>query len=219
MRRLTKLPKPEILEKNESAWLKDFLADSQNNTKRYRYRDPQIKSTLRTETADKCAYCESKLGHSSPGDVEHKVPSSKVPERQFDWTNLTLACQECNRRKNDFYDDHDGFIDPYVDEVETLIEHCGPVVIWKTGELRAEVSVGILELSSVRRAKLIERKIERLSDLCHILERFEAAAPESAIKSLLKLQVCDMAGPKAEFSAMVRSALISKGYGEVFELV
>jgi uncharacterized protein (TIGR02646 family) len=133
MRNLTKLEEPAVLAANAALWLEEFLPDQTNKTKRYRYRHADIKSTLRAETSDKCVYCESKLGHSAPGDIEHKVPSSKVPQLHFDWANLTLACQECNRRKNAFYLEHDGFLDPYVDDVEAMLEHHGPVVMWRTG--------------------------------------------------------------------------------------
>jgi hypothetical protein len=64
MRQLQKLPKPAVLEQNEIPWLAAFVDDPDNPTKRYRYRHPEIKSTLRTETSDKCVYCESKIGHA-----------------------------------------------------------------------------------------------------------------------------------------------------------
>jgi 5-methylcytosine-specific restriction endonuclease McrA len=113
MRNLKKVPTPKILEDNVAAWLAEYLADKANPTKRYRYRNDDIKGALRDETGFKCIYCESKIGHNTPGDVEHKIPSSKVPEEHFTWTNLTIACTECNRRKNDYYETDEGFLDPY----------------------------------------------------------------------------------------------------------
>ncbi len=215
MRKLTKLVEPEILASNGARWLEEFLADPTNKTRRYRYRNPEIKSALRTETSDKCVYCESKLGHSSPGDVEHKMPSSKAPMLHFKWPNLTLACQECNRRKNAFYQEHEGFLDPYIDDVEAMLEHHGPVVMWKTGEVRAEVSVGILELSSARRLKLFEMKVHKLNELSNTLERYGGAPDGSALKELLRLQIREMAACQSEYSAMVREAVIRKGYADL----
>lgn len=213
MRALTKLAKPTVLAEHEVQWLAEFLEDPTNATKRYRYRHPEIKGTLKEETADKCAYCESKLGHSSPGDVEHKVPSSKAPQLHFQWDNLTLACQECNRRKNAFYDEHDGFLDPYSDDVEDLLEHLGPIVTWKTGENRAEVCVNILELSSAKRLKLFEMKLQKLLELCHVLERYSSSALDSPLRDLLARQVRDMAAKSSEYSSMVRAAIVRKGFG------
>ncbi len=215
MRNLTKLPEPEILAANGAQWLKEFLANPRNKTTRYRYRQAQIKATLREETFDKCAYCESKLGHASPGDVEHKIPSSKVPDRHFEWRNLTMACQECNRRKNNFYSEHDGFLDPYTEDVEALLEHHGPIVQWKVGQPRAEVTVKVLELSSSSRIKLFEIKLQKLSTLSDLLERYEAAEVGSALKAMLGFQVREMTDRHSEYSAMVREAVIKKGYGHL----
>lgn len=214
MRSLAKLPKPEVLAANEAIWLDEFLADPENSTKRYRYRHPQIKTTLRAETSNKCVYCESKLGHNTPGDVEHKVPSSKVPRRHFDWLNLTIACTECNRRKNSFYSDADGFLDPYTDAIEAHLEHHGPVVSWKQGDVRGEIFVSTLDLCSEQRTALIARKIEKLNQLVHLLERY-AAETNDLLKGLLQRQVRDMASPASEYSAMIEDTLHRKGCGHL----
>jgi hypothetical protein len=87
--------------------------------------------------------------------------------------------------------------------------------MWKTGEARAEVSVGVLELSSVRRLKLFEMKVQKLVDISNLLERYESAPEPSAIRGLLKLQIREMASPHSEYSAMVREAVIKKGYGNL----
>ena len=90
--------------------------------------------TLKEETGFKCVYCESKIGHNTPGDIEHKIPSSKDEDQHFAWNNLTIACTECNRRKNDYYVIGNEFLDPYSDDVENVLEHHGPLVYWKNSE-------------------------------------------------------------------------------------
>jgi 5-methylcytosine-specific restriction endonuclease McrA len=209
MRNLVKLPKPEVLAQNEDAWLDAYLADKANATKKFRYRHHDIKGQLTSETSDKCVYCESKIGHNTPGDVEHKVPSAKQEHLHFTWENLTIACTECNRRKNDFYDEYDGFLDPYIDNVEEMLEHHGPIVLWRAGEVRAEVSVKILELNSGDRIKLIERKIAKLNELATLLER-HAALDAGVLKDLLKKEIDSMASVDAEYSAMVLAILGAK---------
>ena len=134
MRKLEKLPCPKILSDNFDVWTEEFLADTTSSTKKYRYRNPAIKEVLKNETGWKCVYCESKIGHNTPGDVEHKIPSSKAEGLHFDWDNLTVACGECNRRKNDHYEVGQEFLDPYIDDVEHEIEHYGPVVGWRNGD-------------------------------------------------------------------------------------
>jgi hypothetical protein len=71
--------------------------------------------------------CESKIGHNCPGDIEHKCPTKKRLDLIFDWTNLTIACSECNRRKLEYYNPMCMFLDPNVDDVESLVVHLGSV--------------------------------------------------------------------------------------------
>lgn len=210
MRSLEKLPKPEVLELNGQDWLDDYLSEKTNSTKRYRYRHPDIKQRLKEETGFKCVYCESKIGHNSPGDVEHKIPSSKDESRHFDWDNLTIACTECNRRKNDYYEEGEEFLDPYSDDVEQWLEHHGPLVYWKAGNARAEITIRKLELNGESRAQLIFRKIEKLDALANLVERWNSEENET-LKSLLFLQIKEMSLVRSEYSAMVLGVLRSKG--------
>jgi uncharacterized protein (TIGR02646 family) len=204
MRRLTKLPLPAVLAANAETWLTDYLADRGSATKRFRYRHAEIKETLRQETGWKCAYCESKVGHNTPGDIEHKVPSSKNEALHFEWTNLTVACTECNRRKNDYYETGEEFLDPYVDDVEACLIHLGPLVYWKPGHARAEITVRKLELDSTARPALVDRKRDVLEKARALLEGV-AAAGAGLLRELRRDEVERMCQRNAEFSAMVRT--------------
>jgi uncharacterized protein (TIGR02646 family) len=75
------------------------------------YGHPQVKEALRRAQHGKCAFCESKVLHTEPGDVEHFRPKagSRQSERQplecpgyywlaYEWQNLFLACTLCNRQ-------------------------------------------------------------------------------------------------------------------------
>jgi hypothetical protein len=159
-------------------------------------------------------YCESRVGHNTPGDVEHKIPSSKDRTKHFYWFNLTIACTECNRRKRDYYEACDGFLDPYVDNPDDHLEHNGPVVTPKVGSARAEVCVETLKLCSAERLPLVAQKIAKLEELHQVLVRYNTEAP-GPLKEILKRRLSDMAKPSAEYSAMVRDALRAKGYVEV----
>ena len=171
MRKLEKYPIPEVLEENFEIWTKEFQDDPHNQTKRLRYRHPDIKSQLRNETGNKCVYCESKVGHNTPGDIEHKIPSSVDRRLHFSWDNLTLACSECNRRKNAYFDPQAPFLDPYEDKVEELVVHHGPIVGWREGDERAEVTVRTLQLHNETRLSLVLRKIERINEVNDLIAR------------------------------------------------
>ena len=132
MRFLEKLSQPVVLLTNNIIWLNEFILDRDNKTKRYRYRHPDIKSQLKVETGKKCIYCESKIGHNTPGDIEHIIPTSRDVNQHFIWENLTIACTECNRRKNDYYERGTEFLNPYLDNnIENQIQHRGPIVEWQ----------------------------------------------------------------------------------------
>jgi len=202
MRSLTKRPIPEVLAKNAETWLAEHLADPTSKTKKYRYRDSSIKADLRDETSWKCIYCESKIGHNTPGDVEHKVPSSKDRKLHFSWENLTIACTECNRRKNDFFEKNEGFLDPYSDPVEQLLVHAGPFVSWKAGDGRAEITVRILDLHNMTRAQLIQRKLESL-ERARSLADLAMSEGDGVLRTLRLDELKKMQASDSEYSACI----------------
>lgn len=210
MRKLTKLEKPAVLEENEIEWLAQWLADKASTLKKSRYRHPDIKQTLIAETGWKCVYCESKLGHNTPGDIEHKVPSSKEENLHFAWENLTVACTECNRRKNNFYDPNAPFIDPYIDDAESMVVHIGPIATWRVGDARSEKAIRILDLHSHARVALVARKIELIHSTCHLLERINQEQDPS-LKALHLHDLADLTKSDAEYSAMILALLRVKG--------
>ena len=212
MRNLRNLDEPEVLRENRANWQQQFLDDPDNNTKRYRYREKSIKDHAKKETCGKCVYCESKIGHNTPGDIEHKVPTSANKALHFQWTNLTLACTECNRRKNAYFDEEKPFLDPYVDDVEDLVIHYGPVVSWKAGHASSEITVKILELHNQARVELILRKVDLLNEMGERLER-HANESDPILKEIHWKELQEMQHIGAEYSAMVRSILSNQEGG------
>lgn len=71
------------------------------------YRDPEVKEALVLLFEGKCAYCESRIVHITPGDIEHFRPKSEIQEAAQPrpgyywlascWDNLLLSCTHCNR--------------------------------------------------------------------------------------------------------------------------
>ena len=209
MRRIAKVDIPPVLEENHANWTAEFVADKGNKTKRYRYRHPEIKAALKNETGNKCAYCESKIGHNTPGDVEHKIPTSVDESQHFSWDNLTIACTECNRRKNDYYTPAAPFLDPYRDDVESRLIHLGPVMSWAPGDDEAEISVRTLQLHDDTRSDLITRKVELIDKLNNLVTRIEKET--GPLKDLLIISLEKMKGTNAEYSAMINA--VCEKYG------
>lgn len=104
-----RLKEPVILRNNKAKWLSDYLAaitthnlaptkknKDKVTSKENKYRQTDIKGSLKLMFADKCAYCESYIGHVSYGHIEHFRPKSKYPKQCFNWNNLLLGCEVCN---------------------------------------------------------------------------------------------------------------------------
>lgn len=204
MRNVPKLPEPGILIEKKEEW-KSALSVDPSDTNKNRYRHPEIKQTIRTETFDKCVYCESKIGHNCPGDIEHKIPKAKRPNLIFDWGNMTHACNECNRRKGEYYDPDCMFLDPNTDDVENLVHHVGPLVFNRPGDERSEVTVRILQLNSLRdRPKLIDRKMERIENIKNLLELI-AKTKNPTLKSFYRQELVENCEISSEYSGMVKT--------------
>lgn len=81
------------------------------------YGHPSVKTALRQAQHDKCCFCEAKIMHVSPGDIEHFRPKRAFCQQSggrilkpgyfwlaYDWNNLLLSCEQCNRRhKRNFF--------------------------------------------------------------------------------------------------------------------
>jgi uncharacterized protein (TIGR02646 family) len=204
MRNVARLTEPSILTEKKEEWKSALLVDrSDNNQNRYRHQE--IKQTLLTETDNKCVYCESKIGHNCPGDIEHKVPKSKRTDLTFEWDNMTIACTECNRKKGEYYEPDCMFLDPYTDDVENLVQHLGPIVYNRPGNIRSEVTLRILQLNSIEgRAKLVGRKMDRLEAIKNLVERI-ATIKNPTLKSFLRQELAENCQIRSEFSGMVKT--------------
>lgn len=75
------------------------------------YKNAELAEELERVFGKKCAYCESDFAHVMPKDIEHFRPKSeietgtgKLQPGYFwlagEWTNLLVACADCNRARN-----------------------------------------------------------------------------------------------------------------------
>ena len=100
---------PVVLKKNKANWLLEYLMALNDyklkptrenkkisSKKEIKYKQEEVKKALKGMFLDKCAYCESHIGHISYGHIEHFKPKKRYPKQCFTWTNLLLACEVCN---------------------------------------------------------------------------------------------------------------------------
>ncbi|AYB31662.1 retron system putative HNH endonuclease [Chryseolinea soli] len=74
------------------------------------YNSKDIKRALKDLFYGKCAYCETKITTVTVGDIEHFRPKGEIIDEQkkklipgyywlaYDWNNLLLSCNNCNRK-------------------------------------------------------------------------------------------------------------------------
>lgn len=207
MIKLEKLEEPVILKDKKAEWTREYLeakaADNLKDTVRYRYRHPDIKTQVRKETSDKCAYCESKITHTYPGDTEHILPRSDFPELVVDWANLTLCCGECNRRKSNYHSATEPLMNPYNDEPEVHLFAVGTLIFGRAGNKKgalAELKLGL------NRPELIERRYERIKSLKNLAERY-ANQVAGALKDLLRNELMKEIKKDKEYTFVSREFL------------
>jgi uncharacterized protein (TIGR02646 family) len=101
---------PEVFTRNEGKWPEDWDGLKDNDK-------AELKKFLVEMFYGKCAYCESIIENVSYGDIEHFRPKSKYRSLTFEWTNLLLACEVCNRsNKKTYFDENIPFVNPCEDD-------------------------------------------------------------------------------------------------------
>jgi uncharacterized protein (TIGR02646 family) len=185
---LTKGPEPGRLAQNAAKWTAELLSAIQrgqgtDELRKTKYNHPDIKDALKLETRSKCAYCESNPFHVSFGHIEHVVPKSAVPERAYDWSNLTLACDICNVKKGV----KEGLIDPYAVDPNQHFRFRGPMITAVPGNAAAKLTCIALDLN---RIALLEKRAEKLDELGRrlgeILETKDPNARQILLASLIE---------------------------------
>jgi hypothetical protein len=169
------------------------------------YRHPEVKASIVKETFDKCAYCESKITHVYWGDVEHIEPKVSVPNKRFDYENLTLACAICNNSKGDYYNQQAPILNPYVDEPKEHLVGLGPFVWHRNGSATGQRTIDLLVLN---RDALNERRLECLQRLTALVDRY-CKEPAGAIKQILAAQIGEETADSAEYALIARSFLLA----------
>ena len=213
MIRLEKGPLPPVLAANASAWTDEYMqyvrdGDDIPGSVVSRYKHPEIKAAIRAETNEKCVYCESKVRHVYPGDVEHILPRARMPALVFEWNNLTFACWKCNNAKRDYYDPEVPLINPYEDIPEDHILFIGPQVCNIPGDHRGRQSILVLKLN---RIDLFMQRVQKIETLERLVDNWKRM-PEGRPKALLRTEIITLAGEDQEYSAAANSYLCVVGF-------
>lgn len=215
MIKLTKGILPISLKSNGDKWksaLMNFIKDNPVETKvpnrlTKHYNKPDIKASVTSETYGKCMYCESKVTHQYPGDIEHIIPKSICPMSTFTWQNLSFACWWCNHHKLDFFDKKCKLLNPYKDNINEHIRTFGPMVMQVVGSKRGEITIKRIKLN---RSDLLEKRRDQLDQLQNLIDKYHNESNIS-LKNILYDELIENIGIDKEYSLYKKQFLIDHG--------
>ncbi|MCO7185821.1 HNH endonuclease [Tenacibaculum mesophilum] len=208
MIKLTKGDEPDVLANNKTAWTRQVLNHIANNEKvpkslENNYNNSKVKDALRTETKNKCMYCESKVKHITFEHIEHIKPKAKnkFPELTFEFDNLGLACPTCNMNKGAEYDAMTPYINPYVDNPEGFFYCCGTFIWANAGNDRAKLT----EIDfDINRPELLEMRGERLKTIRGLIDDYNMCK-NPTLKNSLRREIEKEIASDKQYSFMARS--------------
>lgn len=133
MRKVKRLPQPKSLKDNAAQWTKELMdeIDKQgsyakvDDSFKNRFRQDDVKDTLERMYRRHCCYCESVIGTSTYGRIEHLKPKSRPQFYQyaFEWDNLHWCCEICNTSyKKMQWNFQYPILDPAKDNIDEFLE-------------------------------------------------------------------------------------------------
>ncbi len=218
---------PRSLTRHGARWLNQLrtvMSDSSATAKqidraRSQYNKRDVKTALKEMFKGKCAYCESKVTHVAPGDIEHFRPKSdpRYVDLTFEWTNLLLSCPICNgpRHKGTHFpldahgnplliDPTDGVTDPY--RHLRFDWNAGTQEAFVYGvDARGRMVEDTFDLNGMRgRLDLVRHRRERVKYLAFLCER---ARRHDLMSHSLLLEACSGEGEYAAFARTLAATL------------
>ena len=100
-----------------------------------------------------CAYClrhEAHMGGAANSVIDHRCPVTVCPDRETDYTNLYLACSECNTLKGDAWPSPNAQVRGYQFLDPCQEDHDAHWQILPTGEIIALTPVGSYTIDKCR---------------------------------------------------------------------
>lgn len=138
---------------------------------------PEYKEELEKDFFGLCGYCgKNEYYFYEPFHIDHFAPRSKFDNRKNDYSNLVLACPQCNRHKSNKWVTEDayiairedeGFVDPATEEYDKHLHRD------ENGKIVADTKIGEYMYNVFKfniRPTGIIWKINKLRELKEILK-------------------------------------------------
>ncbi|MCB9669862.1 MAG: hypothetical protein H6736_15745 [Alphaproteobacteria bacterium] len=195
-----------MLEQRAESWTVSFLERRRDQPglrpDKRQYAHPEILETLSAISAGKCFYCERWLSDDER-TVDHHLEVHAAPERAFEWSNLYLACDICQRKLPNATIPNAAVVDPCSEDGDPA-EHLDfheEVVIGRTDRGRQTIRKYKLDAES--------RQLRRLKVLKALLRLLPP--PGSALTPSQREALWRLAAPEQPYSLMMRRVLEQAG--------
>jgi len=123
MRKLIRLPEPEILQQHSARWNQQWVGLRQSNpSAAFRWYTIEgstarehILPSLKEQTQKHCSFCDAfPVEGVSIETIEHFRPKSTYPHLAYTWANLYYSCDACQNTKLEQWDEV--LLDPDADD-------------------------------------------------------------------------------------------------------
>lgn len=210
MRSLDKAIEPKWLVEHSARLTADYLA-ANDKSGLTPWRNAEVIDALRRECRGKCIYCEARPGDVSFPNVEHIKPKATFPALVVSWDNLGFACARCNTTKGSYWSSHADLrlLNPYEDDVESLIEWAGTIALPAHGSRRAANTIAKLRIA--RSADQFEVRSRAIDNLETVLEQWYAAT-DSEVRAFFAEEVNRLLGDDEEYCSMLRAHAALRGF-------
>ena len=95
MIQIIRLTEPAILVTKKALWTSKFISSGNPRPSHSQYGHRDVKTLLYGASFYKCYYCERPLKDNEK-EIDHLIEVSERKDLAFEWTNLYLACDNCN---------------------------------------------------------------------------------------------------------------------------
>ena len=174
MRSINRLNEPDILKRKGDDWKNNFVLSDKSRPDNSKYGHPEIKASLEAMSFHKCYYCEREL-KGTIKEIDHFIEVAERRDLAFEWTNLYLACDNCNGKFPNSQIPVAHVIDPCNTTDEEIEEH----LTFEDEQIKAKNNSAI-GLKTIQKYKLNSDLLDRLrgkrlntfyKSYCTILDR------------------------------------------------
>lgn len=182
MRHIERLPEPDILHEKHDEWQRKYEEKLQKHPSarpdHSKYAHPAIAGTLQCMSHGKCFYCETRLSGAYK-EIDHHIEVFIDPSKAYDWTNLYLACDNCNNKLNHYTIPVSEALNPCRNSDEEIQQ-----ALTFDGEMIGSMPNSQLGLKTIQKYKLDTalldlRRSRHLRFLCETVDKIKDSMLES----------------------------------------